>query len=109
MNGEYIDGEYVSNGTEGFIMYGPYAKTIPGKYEISLFYSAKGNKDIVGTFDIAIDNGLALASVELNKNVNVAKVDVCFESFDDLFEYRVFGYEGAYIEIDHVEIRKKDN
>lgn len=105
-NGEYIDGRYISNGMEGFIMYGPYAQTIPGEYEFSLFYSAKGERDILGIFDVAINSGQALATVDLTAADNVVTVNVCFDSADDLFEYRVYGYEGSCIEIDHVEIKK---
>ena len=103
----YFDGNsYITDGTGGFVMWGPYCVTENGSYDFILDYQIIDGS--TATFDIAIDSGtIQLGAKELTKlNTEAVISDVQLEDGHTL-EYRVMCEEGTKIQINKVTIMKK--
>lgn len=102
------NGGYVTDGTEGYCMFGPYAPTMTGNYRFTLNYKVKscGDGEKAGAFDVAVSGGTAiLGSADIRTDSESVSIDVSF-SEGDTFEYRVWNYPDSVIEIDSVEMEK---
>ena len=102
------NGGYVTDGTEGYCMYGPYAPTMTGDYRFTLNYKVKscGDGEKAGAFDVAVSSGAAiLGSADIRTDSESVSIDVSF-SEGDTFEYRVWNYPVSVIVIDSVEREK---
>lgn len=105
-NGNFVGNSFVSDGTEGYVMWGPNSKTSSGNYDFFIDYHyLSGEK---ATFDIALDQGTnVLGSVVLDtQSTQMCISDVTLEAGHTL-EYRVFCEEGTKIQIDKITIVKK--
>lgn len=109
-NGKFEEKYFVSDGSEGYILYGPYGTWNSGKYKVSLRYSVENYKDKqAGLFDLATDNGnriLASASIE-NGGENIS-FDVEVDKVLQNYELRCYAKEGAIIKIERITVEKID-
>ncbi len=107
-NGRFEGNSFISDGTEGYVMWGPYCKTSKGVYDIILYYQII-NEVYEGTFfEVALDNGSCeMGRIELDDKESVAIIeDLEFENGHEL-EYRVNCRDKTKIRIDKIEIIKK--
>ena len=51
------NGSYVSDGTEGYVMYGPYTKVTPGAYDFILNYEILNSGDQTADFIVSQNAG----------------------------------------------------
>lgn len=104
------EGNLISNGDEGIILYGPYTKSKRGVYDIKLYYEVRESLDNeVGSFEIALNDGKEIIGTEIiekDKNLVILK-DIHIEENGVPVEYRVYEEEGTIIEITSIEIVKK--
>ena len=94
----------------GFVLYGPYQKTIEGTYDFILHYEIVSQEDqqTHGYFDVAID-AIQAASVDLEMDdTSVSLQNIRFDSDDHVFETRVFIPEGTIIRILSIEYIRKE-
>lgn len=108
-NGDFdnSDGTFITNGTSGFVQWGPYAHLKAGTYNFILNYEVlESVGDSIGTFDISIDNGTFVAD-----SANISAKDDCvilsnvtFDHNVSALEYRCFVENGARIKLKSVEI-----
>lgn len=111
MNGEFTgDGAFVSNGDRGWVMLGPYAKAVEGKYTFVLNYETlEKNQDIIGGFDIAINGAEEILKYEdMKGEESQVRLDNIYLEEGDLVEYRVNVNEGTRVKIKSVEIFKEE-
>lgn len=104
--GEYVGNSYVTDGTAGCVMWGPYCKTYDGTYDFVLNYQILEGSD--AQFDVTIDNGTEQLGVEkLNaENAEIRIENITLERNHTL-EYRVICGDGTKIRIDKITIIKK--
>lgn len=106
VNGEFINGEFVTNGTEGMAMFGPYAPTLPGTYNITLYYKVLEEGSDGTYFDIATESGTEqLAVTPLDPYSNSVTLNVQFDA-GKTFEYRVYCSSGERIAIEKMSIEQ---
>ncbi len=108
-NGTFDGTSFISDGTAGFVMWGPYCSAKYGKYDFTLYYHIIDAVDVDNSyFDVAIDSGKnVLGKIELDPSKEKISIkDVQLED-GQLLEYRVNSGEGTRIKIDKVEITKK--
>ncbi len=108
VNGELSEGTFITDGTDGIKLYGPYADTRPGTYEFTLHYEViSSNNEDVGWFDVATSSGSVVrANAALDKNADTVTLTVSFGKENEAFEYRVYTSEGTVIKIKYIEMRK---
>lgn len=105
-NGNFVGNSFVSDGTEGYVMWGPNSKTSSGNYDFFIDYHyLSGEK---ATFDIALDQGTNVVGSRMldTHSTQMCISDVVLEAGHTL-EYRVFCEEGTKIQIDKITIVKK--
>ncbi|MFZ2538173.1 MAG: hypothetical protein WAX04_04660 [Oscillospiraceae bacterium] len=105
-----MDGEYITNGTGGFVSWGPYTKTKEGTYKFTLNYEVlESIDDNIGYFDLAINSGIQQVKVaNLDKNSTSITLDkVTFANDTDILEYRVFANAGVKLKLKSIEITKE--
>lgn len=108
-NGTFDGTSYISEGTAGFVMFGPHCSTKSGTYDFTLYYQIIDGEDTEESyFDVATDGGRnVLGKIELDPSKKAISInDVHLEEGTTL-EYRVYNGEGTRIKIDKVEIIKK--
>lgn len=107
------DGSLVTDGTEGYVIWGPYTPVKEGRYNFKVNYqvlNAPKEADSVGYFDVAV-NVVTIAGVELD--YNKTSVTISNVMFDEAYEggqleYRVYENEGVILKIRSFEIEKMD-
>ncbi|MDE6594288.1 MAG: hypothetical protein K2K57_14645 [Oscillospiraceae bacterium] len=102
------NGYYLTDGTEGYCMFGPNARTEPGTYRFTLNYSVieSADSEAAGNFDVSVNAGSEiLGSSQIYINSDSITLDVTF-SGDETFEYKIWNYSGSVIEIQSVEMEK---
>lgn len=104
-NGSYDGAGYVSDGTEGYIMYGPYCDTVDGTYDFILDYEIEGEGS--AAFDVSIDVGAEqLGVVDLIPGENQAVIKNINLQEGHILEYRVYCSSGTIIKINKVTIKR---
>ncbi|MCM1082006.1 MAG: hypothetical protein NC428_00870 [Clostridium sp.] len=106
-NGDFDEeGNWVTNGLEGYCLYGPYAETKAGKYKVRLNYEiiAEGKTDCL--FDVAVEHGNdILASGYLDLNSNFIELEVELEE-EKSVEYRVINAQDSIVKIKSIEVER---
>lgn len=104
------DGTLVTDGTEGFVIWGPYTPAREGKYNFKVNYQVLnvpagiGN---VGYFDVAV-NMSPIRNIKLDINkTSVTIPDVILNGGGQL-EYRVYEYKGVILKVKSFEIERID-
>ncbi|MCM1082005.1 MAG: hypothetical protein NC428_00865 [Clostridium sp.] len=98
------EGNWVTNGLEGYCLYGPYAETKAGRYKVRLNYEiiAEGKTECL--FDVAVEHGNdMLASGYLDSNSNFIELEVELEEGKQV-EYRVYNTRGCIVKIKSIEV-----
>lgn len=103
------DGYYTSDGTEGYCVFGPYAQTKSGKYDITIIYKViESNSPEAAVYDIATDFGAnILDNAPLTSDKESITLSVEFTG-NETFEYRVYNLDGSKVEIKYFIMEKKD-
>lgn len=105
-NGKFENnGTFISDGKEGFIMWGPYAETKDGIYDFTLYYDIITSKG-EGFFDIAVDSD-SIVKLPLTSNEHQVTVSNIKLHSGHQLEYRVYSEKGCKIRIYKIEILKK--
>lgn len=105
--GNFDGNSYISDGTAGYVMFGPFCTTKTGKYDFKLDYQIlKGDS---ATFDVAIDSGtMQLGSCALDNSIQEVTISNVEIEEGHTLEYRVMCGEGTEIKINKVTIVRKD-
>ena len=106
MNAVIDKNSAISDGTEGFVMFGPYTDTPDGIYDFILEYSLIEGDDAY--FDILTDSSEEKGIVYLDSAENKALIDNVSLNSGHKLEYRVFCGEGTKIKIDKITIIKDE-
>ena len=109
-NGDILeDGEFITNGKEGFVLSGPYSKGATGKWKVILQYKIVSNPSGgEATFDVSADYGKReLGKVELSENRSTVTLDVELTDQDMSLENRVWIPEGMIIELASIRMEKE--
>lgn len=110
-NGDFDENaEFVSNGDEAYILWGPNDSTEIGTYNFTLNYEvlySEGQK--AGTFDVCLnhENTIAISDMDADSN-SITLENVKFESDEDTFEYRCHMNKGSIVKIKSIVIQKAD-
>lgn len=104
------NGNLVTEGKGGYVLYGPYTHTQIGIYNFTLHYEVIESKDDKnpGKFDVVTNTGENMygeAILDSNKST-VTIQNVEFENNDEILEYRVYLNEGSKVKISKIEIEK---
>lgn len=104
------NGSYVSDGTEGYVMYGPYTKVTAGVYDFVLNYEMLDSGDQTADFIVSQNAGNEKkGEIRLDAGTHSAILnDITFETDTEGIEYKVYNYSGTKIRIDSIEIIRKD-
>ena len=105
-NSEVQQTSIISDGTRGFVMYGPYTNTPDGTYDFILDYSLLEGEDAY--FDVLTDSVNEEGIVYLSPEENRAVIENVNLSSGHILEYRVFCEEGTKIQIDKITIIKEE-
>ena len=105
-NGRFDDeGQWITNGTEGHCLYGPYCNTKQGIYNVILKYKILENGERSNVFDIAVNHGeQILSSVELKNTEQSAEICGLELQDGDTLEYRVFNAKESIMEVSSIEV-----
>ena len=101
------DGCFYSDGTEGYVMYGPYINANAGTYDVVLKYEIISSvNENAGVFDVSCNTGItSMASETINASKNELVLhNIIFEDDAVGVEYRVYAYKGTEIRVDSIEI-----
>lgn len=106
------DGSYVSNGSGGVVMYGPYSERMNGEWECILNYEmVEVNKDVsqIGDFSVTANTGqkvLANEKIEAGKNISIIQNVTDNAADDSNIEMKVTVSEG--VKIKSIEMKRKN-
>lgn len=106
-----IDGNFVTDGTEGFATWGPYCAVPKGKYKFTLNYVVVGNDnelEEVGEFDLAVDSE-RVEMIPLSAKAQSVTLEMDFgeyQSTSSSLEYRCYVMNGVKLKLTSVEIEK---
>lgn len=107
--GQFEGNSFVTDGTEGYVLYGPESPTTNGTYDFVIDYEVLGSEDdAAASCDVSIDNGnerLAEEIMEKGKT-QVVLSDVKLQEGHSL-EYRIWCYKGTIMKINKITIIKK--
>ena len=104
-------GRFISDGSSGFISWGPYCPVESGTYNFTLNYELLSDYNpgqYIGFFDIAV-NSEQIVQMELNAIENSITIhDVMFDSSitGSALEYRVNVTDGVILRVDSFEIER---
>ena len=103
-------GNFVTDGTEGFATWGPYSSVPEGTYQFTLNYEVVGNPDQleqIGEFDVAV-NAQRIAVVPIEAGKQTVTVEVNFDGYmqTDQLEYRTYVKNGIQLKLQSIEIIK---
>lgn len=106
----YFDeyGSFVTDGTEGFATWGPYAAVPEGTYQFILHYEVLSNPNQlqqVGAFDVTIDTQ-RIAVVPMNSGEQSVVLEVNFDNYSQTskLEYRTYVTNGVQLKLNYIEI-----
>ena len=109
-NGSFSENNptWISDGTEGYIMYGPYGKWLKGQYLVTIQYNVEGSKnDKAGIFDLVTNGGERVwASSDIISTRKEMTLKVSLDEDLDGYEVRCFEYAGTKMEIGKITIEK---
>lgn len=107
-NGTWEENYYVTDGTAGYAMWGPYVQTVDGIYDFTLNYEILEMGQESASFDVTTESGhTQLGIMELEpQNTQATISNVVIESGHTL-EYRVYCGNGVKIKIKNIVITKK--
>lgn len=108
-NGEFDEnGAYVTNGTEGMAIWGPYANTEEGTYNFTLNYEVvSSDSEEVGYFDIYVNSKTVMGKEAIKSGENSVMIEnVTFSNDEDRFEYRCNMNAGAIVKIKSIYIER---
>lgn len=108
-NGEFDEnGAYVTNGTEGLAIWGPYANTEEGTYNFTLNYEVvSSNSEEAGYFDVYVNSETVMGKEAMKSRENSVTIEnVVFSNDEDRFEYRCNMNAGAVVKIKSIYIEK---
>lgn len=99
---------WLSDGTEGYVMHGPYAKWLKGEYLVTIQYAVDDSEnDKAGYFELVTDGGnVVWASSDILNNEQEMTIRVSLNEDLEGYELRCFEYKGTKIEIGKIEIQK---
>jgi hypothetical protein len=102
-------GDLVTDGSEGYVLWGPYSEPKKGVYKITLNYdiiNADGPES--GVFDIACNNGQQiLAQTSIIKGQDSVTIDsVNIEPENTGLEFRVWNNDGTVMRINSIQYEK---
>ncbi|GHV54894.1 hypothetical protein FACS1894216_15840 [Synergistales bacterium] len=105
------DGSFETDGTNGCVMFGPYAPVKTGIYNFILHYEVLNNPngdEVVGVFDVAQNPGVNIVGqVNISAVGNAVKIEnLSFSDAAENFEHRVTISNGAVIRIYKIDIEK---
>jgi hypothetical protein len=102
-------GSFVTDGTEGFVMWGPYTSASAGVYDFIIHYEIVKSGDETADFCISYNSGNDIAAqIRLDAEETTAVLqNVQFDTDVTGLEYRVYNYLDTIIRIDSIEINKK--
>jgi len=101
--------EYVSDGTEDYIIYGPNYQFKKGIYDIELEYEVinDGNQDIAGVFDLVKNESEIYSSLAIDKSNNTIGFYDLEMDGSSWIQYRVWENAGVKLKINKVVVRRK--
>lgn len=106
--GKIIDNKIVSNGEEGFLLYGPYIPWEKGTYRLNIYGEMISSNFSNSYIDVTISEGNQIISryglqTESSKSI-IGVID--FELIEDTqdIEFRIWLAKGSYISVSHYEI-----
>lgn len=110
-NGSFdADGNFITDGTEGFATWGPYCAVPEGKYRFILNYEVVENVnglEQVGEFDLAIDTQrVEMASLSADAQSATLEMDFSEDQSTSSLEYRCYVMNGVKLKLISVEIEK---
>lgn len=109
--GQFEGNSFVTDGTEGYVLYGPSSPTTNGTYDFIIDYEVVASEaDEAASCDISIDNGNERLAEEILKKekTQVVLSDVKLQEGHSL-EYRIWCYEGTIMKINKITIIKKES
>lgn len=107
-NGKFENGCFISDGTAGHAIYGPYTATREGIFDFTLEYAWVSDTGASAYFDVALDSGISLAATPLNpQSTSITIPDIALTP-NHLLEYRVYCEEGTQIKVKRILITEKE-
>jgi FkbM family methyltransferase len=110
---ERSDDGFLSNGSAGYLLYGPYITLAAGGYGFIIdFELTKANSEIIGSADVCCDNGnIILGTVSIEKkmfsnNKLSLIIPINIYKTTEQIECRVLINSGIYIKINNVNLNK---
>lgn len=104
--GIFEGNSYISDGTAGYVMWGPYCSTNDGIYDFVLDYEIIEGGE--ATFDISIDNGtVQLGTCTLRPDERKITLPDIATATGHTLEYRIMCGDGTKIRINKVTILRK--
>jgi len=105
------DGSMVSDGSTGYLIYGPYINLPSGKYVVALLFSDAASLSGKGRIDVACRDGAAILfaqNVDLKDFRKSAKIQINFENAakESDVEIRLYCYGKAVAKVAAVKIDK---
>lgn len=108
-NGEFDEeGQWVTDGTEGYCLYGPYCKTKQGVYDIKLNYEIieQGEKPCV--LDIALNRGTqVLVAIDLDNEKQTVEIHDLELEDGNVLEYRIFNSKDCKLKVKSIEVTRQ--
>jgi len=102
--------EYITNGTEGFVLFGPNSKAEKTTYRFTLEYEViESKEDDAGKFEIVLNEASLLSSVPIKKGkgtVEINNVEISDEN--SYLAYRISVNEGTKLKINRIIIEDLD-
>lgn len=100
------EGNYVSNGAEGTVIWGPYVPVPAGTYDFIVHYEVLESGDKTADFIVSINSGKkVLDQIELDPDENTAVLSgVTLKKNRKNLEYKIYNYSGTKIKINSFEI-----
>lgn len=111
-NGNFDENaEFISNGSEAYIIWGPNDSTEIGTYDFTLNYEViQSEQKNAGTFDVCLNAENIVAIKEMDADSGSITLEkVKFDSDKDTFEYRCHANKGSIIKIKSIEIKKRND
>lgn len=108
-NGEFDEeGQWITDGTEGYCLYGPYCDTKQGIYNIKLNYEIieQGEKPCV--LDIALNQGeQVLTAVDLDNEKQSVEIHNLELGDGDVLEYRIYNSPNCIMKVISIEVTRQ--
>lgn len=109
-NRDKTQASWISDGTEGYLAYGPYMKLSKGKYKLSILVETDGNpsaKEKAGIADI-FSSGKVLKEKTIKCTSDEKKYDLEFsvDATMDAVEFRIYTEPGIKIKVNEMWLEK---